>query len=54
LRQGESRAVVWVADNPFYTKRFAWLIGGGAAATIKDVAGEYHLHWIRSKTMALN
>ena len=38
--------LVWVADNPFYTKRFAWLIGRRCrAATIKDVAGEYHLHW---------
>jgi transposase len=38
--------LVWLADNPFYTKRFAWLIGRQCrAATITDVACEYHLHW---------
>jgi transposase len=36
----------WLADNPFYTKRFAWLIGRRCrSATIKDVAREFHLHW---------
>jgi transposase len=36
----------WLADNPFYTKRFAWLIGRRCrAATIKDVAREFGLHW---------
>ena len=36
----------WLADNPFYTKRFAWLVGRRCrAATIKDVAKELHLDW---------
>ena len=38
--------VAWLADNPFYTKRFAWLVGRRCrAATIKDVAKELHLDW---------
>jgi transposase len=38
--------LTWVADNPFYTKRFAWLVGRRCrAATIKDVAKELHLDW---------
>ncbi len=36
----------WLADNPFYTKRFAFLVGRRCrAATIKDVAKELHLDW---------
>jgi transposase len=36
----------WLADNPFYTKRFAFLVGRRCrASTIKDVAKELHLHW---------
>jgi transposase len=38
--------LAWLAENPFYTKRFAWLVGRRCrAATIKDVARELHLHW---------
>jgi transposase len=38
--------LAWLADNPFYTKRFAWLVGRRCrAATIKDVACELRLHW---------
>jgi transposase len=38
--------VAWLADNPFYTKRFAWLVGRRCrGATIKDVARELRLHW---------
>ena len=38
--------LTWLADNPFYTKRFAWLVGRRCcAATIKDVAKELHLDW---------
>ena len=38
--------LAWLADNPFYTKRFAWLVGRRCrAATIKDVAREFRLHW---------
>lgn len=36
----------WLADNPFYTKRFAYFIGRRCrASTIKDVAKELHLDW---------
>jgi transposase len=38
--------LTWLADNPFYTKRFAWLVGRRCrAATIKDVARDLGLHW---------
>jgi transposase len=38
--------LTWLADNPFYTKRFAWLVGRRCrSATIKDVAQELHLGW---------
>jgi transposase len=36
----------WLADNPLYTKRFAFFVGRRCrVATIKDVAEELHLHW---------
>jgi transposase len=36
----------WLADNPFYTKRFSWFVGRRCrASTIKDVAKELHLDW---------
>ena len=36
----------FIADNPFYTKRFAWYVGKRCrSSTIKDVASELHLHW---------
>ena len=34
----------FLADNPLYTKRFAWQIGC-RASSIKDVAKEFNLHW---------
>ncbi len=38
--------LTWLADNPFYTKRFAFFVGRRCrASTIKDVAQELHLHW---------
>jgi len=38
--------LTWLAENPFYTKRFAFLVGRRCrGATIKDVAQELHLHW---------
>ena len=44
--------LAWLADNPFYTKRFAWLVGRRCrAATIQDVARELHLHWETVKTL---
>jgi transposase len=36
----------FLADNPFYTKRFAFYVGRRCrSATIKDVAQALHLHW---------
>ncbi len=36
----------WLADNPFYSKRFAFFVGRRCRAmTIKDVAQETHLGW---------
>lgn len=36
----------WLADNPFYTKRFAFFVGRRCrAATLQDVARELHLNW---------
>ena len=36
----------WLADNPFYSKRFGFFVGRRCRAmTIKDVAQETHLDW---------
>lgn len=36
----------FLADNPFYTKRFAWFVGRRCrVSTIQDVANELHLDW---------
>ena len=36
----------WLADNPFYTKRFAFFVGRRCrTGTIRDVAREVHLDW---------
>ena len=36
----------FLADNPFYTKRFAWFVGRRCrASTVKDVAEELNLDW---------
>ena len=41
-----------LADNPFYTKRFAFFVGRRCRiTTIKDVAEELHLHWESVKTL---
>ena len=38
--------IEWLADNPFYTKRFAYHVGRRCrTATIKDVAKEHLLDW---------
>ena len=42
----------FLADNPFYTKRFAHYVGRRCrSATIKDVADELNLHWETVKTL---
>jgi len=36
----------WISDNPFYTKRFAFLVGRRCRnSTIQDAAKEYRLNW---------
>jgi len=36
----------WLADNPLYTKRFAFYVGRRCReSTVKAVAKELHLHW---------
>jgi len=38
--------LAWLADNPFYTKRFAFYVGRRCrSATIRDVARELKLDW---------
>jgi len=44
----------FLADNPFYTKRFAYYVGRRCRqATIKDVAEEFKLHWETIKTLEM-
>jgi transposase len=38
--------LIWLADNPFYPKRFAFFVGRRCrASTIKDAAHELPLNW---------
>lgn len=42
----KSEKLDWIADNPFYTKRFAFYVGRRCrASSIKDVAKELKLDW---------
>jgi transposase len=42
----------FLADNPFYTKRFAWYVGRRCRSSpISDIAKELHLDWHRVKEM---
>ena len=44
----------FLADNPFYTKRFAFYVGRRCRqATIKDIAQELKLHWDTVKTLEM-
>jgi transposase len=44
----------WLADNPFYTKRFAFYVGRRCrAATIQDVARELRLNWKTVKALEI-
>ena len=44
--------LAFLADNPFYTKRFAYYVGRRCRqATIKDIAEELNLHWETIKTL---
>lgn len=42
----KSEKLDWIADNPFYTKRFAFYVGRRCrASSIKDVSKEFKLDW---------
>ena len=44
--------LAFLADNPLYTKRFAWYVGRRCSqSSIKDVAKELKLHWETVKTL---
>ena len=44
----------FLADNPFYTKRFAYYVGRRCRqAPIKDIAEELHLDWDSVKTLEM-
>ncbi len=44
----------WLADNPFYTKRFAFQIGRRCRhSTIRDVAREHLLDWKTVKALEM-
>lgn len=44
--------MVWLADNPFYTKRFAYYVGRKCRSmTVKDVAKELRLDWKTVKAL---
>ncbi|WP_422217695.1 transposase, partial [Dokdonella sp.] len=48
----KSEQLDWLADNPFYTKRFAWHVGRRCrSASISDVAKEFKLDWQTVKTL---
>jgi len=45
----------FLADNPFYTKRFAFYVGERCrSSTIRDVARELHLDWHTVKELESN
>jgi transposase len=44
----------FLADNPFYTKRFSYFVGRRCRqATIKDVAKELYLDWESVKELEM-
>ena len=46
--------LAWLAENPFYTKRFAFFVGRRCrTSTIRDVAREVHLDWKTVKDLEL-
>lgn len=48
----KSEKIDWIADNPFYTKRFAFYVGRRCrASSIKDVAKELKLNWKTVKSL---
>ena len=50
----EQERLDFLADSPFYTKRFAFFVGRRCrASTIQDVAREAHLNWKTIKALEM-
>ena len=48
----KQESLAWLADNPFYTKRFAFWVGRRCrVSTIRDTARETHLDWKTIKAL---
>ena len=48
----KQESLEWLADNPFYTKRFSFWVGRRCrVSTIRDVARETHLDWKAIKAL---
>lgn len=48
----KTEQIDWLADNPFYTKRFAWHIGRRCRqSSVRDVAREFRLDWHTVKSL---
>jgi len=48
----KQESLEWLADNPFYTKRFSFWVGRRCrVSTIRDVARETHLDWKTIKAL---
>src|SRR5215510_8339790 len=46
--------LAWLADNPFYTKRFAFYVGRRCrSSALYDVARELHLDWKTVKALEM-
>ena len=51
-RKVKQERLDWLADNPFYTKRFAFYVGRRCRdSAIQDVARELHLDWKTVKAL---
>jgi transposase len=51
-RKVKQETLEWLADSPFYTKRFAFYIGRRCRdSSIRDVAKEFHLDWKTVKAL---
>lgn len=51
-RKVKQEKLTWLADNPFYTKRFSYYVGRKCRAmTVTDVAKELKLDWHTVKTL---
>ena len=51
-RKVKQEKLAWLADSPFYTKRFGFYIGRRCRdSSIRDVAKEFHLDWKTVKAM---